>query len=265
MGFALRALNIEISGIRDNVSDVATGMMRTQFWKDAVSNIYKKKNSKKDSKPIPSHPVVLELDSCLSKHSNVSIDLLHRLVSSREIFLSDPQCPFQNIDDVNKYSEHAFSSINNILLECLMDSNCSKEIHGHARHCANQLGKAEGIVTLLRALPYNASHRRVYLPMNLLVTHKISSESIIRGKDTPEVRHVMEAVAAIAEDHLQNCRFRSKYLSTDEKLIMLPAVTVDSYLAKLHKANCNAFDNVLQRQDSWLPFNMYLHKWKGSY
>ena len=146
-----------------------------------------------------------------------------------------------------------------------MDSNGSTEIHGHVRHCANQLGKAEGIVTLLRALPYNASCRRVNLPMNLLVTHKISSESIIRGKDSPEFRNLIESFAAIAEDHLQNCRFRKKYLSPNEKLIMLPAVSVDSYLSKLHRAKCNVFDNVLQRRDSWLPFNMYLHKWKRSY
>ena len=177
MGFALRALNVEISSIRDNVSETATGRMRMQFWKDAINVIYKNKNIEDNheaKQTIPSHPVVIELHRCLLKHPNVSMDLLNRLIGSREIFLSDHQQPFQSMEDVEKYSEQAFSSINNILLECLIDQQKVTDLHGHARHCANQLGKAEGIVTLLRALPYNATRRRVYIPLSLLVSHKIS-------------------------------------------------------------------------------------------
>ena len=267
MGFALRALNVEISSIRDNVSEAATGKMRIQFWKDAINDIYTNKSSQDNHKTksmIPNHPVVIELHKCLLKHPNVSLELINRLIGSREIFLTD-QHPFQGMEDIEKYSEHSFSSINNILLECLLDQKQGSDLHGHARHCANQLGKAEGIVTLLRALPYNASKRRVYVPLSLLVAHKISSENIIRGLDNEEVCHVIEVIAAVAEDHLQNCRFRKKYLSAEEKLIMLTAVAVDSYLSKLHKAKCNVFDGTLQRRDSWLPFKLYVHKWKKSY
>ena len=32
MSFALRALSIEISSIRDNVTDINIGKMRVQFW-----------------------------------------------------------------------------------------------------------------------------------------------------------------------------------------------------------------------------------------
>ena len=265
MGFALRALNVEISSIRDNVSDVTIGKMRAQFWKDAINDIYTKKPSHNyDSINVPNHPVVIELYKCLLQHPNVSIELLNRLVSSREVFLSEQQ-PFQNMEDVEKYSEHAFSSINNILLECLINPRNGSELHGHARHCANQLGKAEGIVTILRALPYNASRRRIYLPSSLLVSHKISSESIIRGIENEEFQHVIEVVAAVAEEHLQNSRFRKKYLSVEEKLVMLTAVSVDSYLTKLSKAKCNIFDKTLQTKDSWLPFKLYVHKWKKTY
>ena len=175
----------------------------------------------------------------------MSYELLNRLLSSREVFLTDHKQPFQTMEDVENYSNASFSTINNILLECLSHLDSSNEINGHARHCASQLGKAEGIVTVLRAMPFNASHRRVYLPTSQLVAHKISLESIIRGKDSDELRHVIETIAAVAEDHLQNCRFRKKYLSRDEKLLMLPAVAIDGYLSKLHQARCNVFDNKL--------------------
>ena len=266
MGFALRALNVEIASIRDHVSEEAIGKMRVQFWKDSINDIYNKKHiqSSQEHVKIPNHPVVIELHKCLLKHPNVSLELLNRIISSREVFLSNHQ-PFQSMEDVEKYSKNAFSSINNILLESLIDSQNGNELNGHAKHCANQLGVAEGIVTLLRALPYNASQSRVYLPLSLLVSHKISSESIIRGLDDAELRHVIEVIAAAAEKHLENCRFRKKYLSLEEKLIMLTAVSSDSYLSKLAKVNCNVFDKLLQRKDPLLPFKIYVHKWKRSY
>lgn len=37
----------------------------------------------------------------------------------------------------------------------------------HADHAASHVGKAQGIVTCLRAVPYHSSRRRVYLPMDI--------------------------------------------------------------------------------------------------
>ena len=53
--FALRALGSEVAGIRDSVSDRTLGMVRTQFWKDAVSNMFQ------EGKAVPNHPVVTEV------------------------------------------------------------------------------------------------------------------------------------------------------------------------------------------------------------
>lgn len=37
----------------------------------------------------------------------------------------------------------------------------------HADHAASHIGKAQGILTCLRATPYNSSRRKVYLPMDI--------------------------------------------------------------------------------------------------
>ena len=267
MGFALRALSIEISSIRDNVSDSRIGKMRIQFWKDAVDNFQKAKETSGslENCRIPNNPVLIELHKCLLQHPHISFELLHRLVQSREIFMSDQRQPFKSMDDVERYSEYAFSSINNILLESLIDSDDKLELNGHARHSANQLGKAEGIITILKGLPYNISRKSVYLPQNLLVSHKISTENIIRGIKNEELFHVIEVCAAAAEENLENCRFRKKYLNNDEKRIMLAAVPIDSYLSKLSKVKCNIYDKDLLKKDAWLPFKLYVQKWKKSY
>ena len=51
--FAIRAFNVEISQIRDQVRDYKIGEMRLQFWTDALNNTYK-------GNP-PRSPVMLEL------------------------------------------------------------------------------------------------------------------------------------------------------------------------------------------------------------
>lgn len=39
--YALRAFNVELASIRENVSNPTAGKMRMQFWSDTINNIYK--------------------------------------------------------------------------------------------------------------------------------------------------------------------------------------------------------------------------------
>lgn len=50
----------------------------------------------------------------------------------------------------------------------------------HADHAASHIGKAQGIVTCLRATPYHSSRRKVYLPMDvcMLVSHRVSLNNV---------------------------------------------------------------------------------------
>ena len=253
---AVRAFNAEIAAVRDSVSERTIGLMRMQFWRDAVDEIFEEKEGT-DSKS--KQPVVAALKMAAREHC-LSKELLLRMISAREVFLNDR--PFDSVAAVEDYAHDAFSSANYLILECL-DSEVTS---GHARHAANQLGKAQGLVTLLRAAPHNASRRRqVHLPSDLLMEHGVSAESVVRGGDSEGLRRVAEAVAARAEEHLQSCRFRQKYLSREERLVMLPAVAVDAFLARLHKAECNVFDARLQARDSTLPLALYWRKLRRTY
>lgn len=52
-GFAVRAFNIEVATIQDQVSDLKIGEMRFKFWETSLVEIYNDK--------IPKHPVLIEL------------------------------------------------------------------------------------------------------------------------------------------------------------------------------------------------------------
>ena len=95
--------------------------------------------------------------------------------------------------------------------------------------------------------------------------HDISSEDIIRDVRSDDMTAVFERVASRAQEHLDNCRFRIKYLDREEKLIMLPTVAMDCYLDRLSKVGCHVFDAGLQKRNSWLPMALYWHKIKQTY
>jgi len=247
--FAIRAFSAEIAGVRDNISDRTIGQMRMQFWKDAIENIY-------EEKP-PQHPVALELYSMINKHP-VSKLLLLRIIESREQFLSDR--PFASVEEVESYGEKAFSSVYLILLEIMKNDN------GHIKHAATALGKCEGLITLLRGTPFNANKRRVYLPTNLLMERNLSSQNVIRdGHENAELREVFEIIAHRAEEHLNSCRLRNKYIEKKQRKVLLPAVLADCYLESLSKAECNVFDPKLTVRNSMLPFYLWLTNFRGKY
>jgi NADH dehydrogenase [ubiquinone] 1 alpha subcomplex assembly factor 6 len=51
--FAIRAFNIEVAKIQDQVSDLRLGQMRMKFWEETLEKIY--------VDDTPGHPVAVEL------------------------------------------------------------------------------------------------------------------------------------------------------------------------------------------------------------
>lgn len=261
VGFVVRAFNVEVSSVRDQISGKHAGMGRMVFWRELLSTIYNG-----SSRSVPNHPVAQELNAAISQFG-LTRGLFDNLIDSRDLFVEDTaRPPFFSMEDVDVYSGKAFSSIYYLLLESLANLE-SSEIKGHARHAANQLGKSEGIITLLRGVPHNASHlRKVYIPVSILTENQVSSESIVRNTvDKEKMKELVETMASVADDHLANARFRSKYLSKKEKLILLPAVTADRFMTRLHRAKCDLFHTQLNERDHALPVSLFWNKLKSSY
>ena len=81
----------------------------------------------------------------------------------------------------------------------------------------------------------------------------------MRGQGEDEgVCRVVEMLASRAQQHLDSCRFRAKYLEPEQKLVLLPAVAADHYLAGLAKAGCNPWSGKLQVRNSRLAGSLAL-------
>ncbi|XP_073406513.1 NADH dehydrogenase (ubiquinone) complex I, assembly factor 6 isoform X1 [Dendrobates tinctorius] len=247
-GFALRAFNIELSQVKDSVSQKNLGLMRMQFWRESIDDIYKEDP--------PHHPVALELCKAVQKHK-LTKRWLTRVIDEREKNLDDRA--YRNLKELETYAENTQSSLLYLTLETLGVRDV------HADHAASHIGKAQGIITCLRAVPFHSSKRQVFLPVDICILHGASQEDFIRGSQEKNVKDVIFDIASQAHVHLEHARsFQNKV-----HVAAFPAfnvtVPLDGYLKRLRKSDFNIFHPSLQRRVPWLPLSLYIQSWRKIY
>ncbi|XP_078480601.1 NADH dehydrogenase (ubiquinone) complex I, assembly factor 6-like isoform X1 [Lampetra planeri] len=234
--------------VKDSVSQKTIGLMRMQFWKTAIEEIYR-------DEP-PNQPVSIELWRAAKKHQMTKRWLL-RIITEREKDLDDRA--YRNLQELETYAENTYSSLLYLLLECLG----VKDVH--ADHAASHIGKAHGIVTCLRATPYHSSRRKVYLPVDICILHSASQEDIIRGSREQNIRDVVYDIASQAHVHLQHARSFSRNIPAAATPAFLQTVVLEDYLQRVRKADFDIFHPSLQKRNPLLPIQLYLRSWKKTY
>uniref|UniRef100_A0A3P8RY82 NADH dehydrogenase (ubiquinone) complex I, assembly factor 6 n=1 Tax=Amphiprion percula TaxID=161767 RepID=A0A3P8RY82_AMPPE len=243
---ALRAFNVELAQVKDSVSQKTIGLMRMQFWKAAIEEIYR-------DEP-PNQPVSMELWRAVRTHDLTKRWLL-RIVTEREKDLDDKA--YRNLQELEAYSENTQSSLIYLLLECLGVKNV------HADHAASHIGKAKGIVTCLRATPYHSSRRKVYLPMDICMLHGASQEDFIRGSREQNIRDVVYDIASQAHVHLQHSNLMQTHLNSCVVCVM--QVVLEDYLQRVRRADFDVFHKSLRNRNPLLPIQLYFRSWKKTY
>ncbi|XP_072708260.1 NADH dehydrogenase (ubiquinone) complex I, assembly factor 6 isoform X2 [Ciconia boyciana] len=227
--FALRAFNVELAQIKDSITQKTTGLMRMQFWREAVEDIY-------CDNP-PHQPVATELWKAVKRH-NLTKMWFMKIIDEREKNLDDRA--YRNIQELETYAENTQSALLYLTLEMLGVRDI------HADHAASHIGKAQGIVTCLRATPYHSTRQKVFLPMDICMLHGVSQEDFIRGKQEKNVRDVIYDIASQAHIHLEH-------------------VALDDYLCNMRRVDFNIFHPRLQKKSTLLPLHLYIRSWKKKY
>ncbi|KAM9574057.1 NADH dehydrogenase (ubiquinone) complex I, assembly factor 6 isoform 3-T3 [Guaruba guarouba] len=212
--FALRAFNVELAQIKDSITQKTTGLMRMQFWRDAVEGIY-------CDNP-PHQPIATELWRAVKRH-NLTKMWFMKIIDEREKNLDDRA--YRNIQELEKYAENTQSALLYLTLETLGVRDV------HADHAASHIGKAQGIVTCLRATPYHCTRQKVFLPMDICMLARSFSKKV-----------PVKAYPAF-----------------------FCTVALDDYLCNVRKVDFNIFHPSLQRKSTLLPLHLYVRSWKKTY
>lgn len=245
--FVLRAFQVELAQVKEVVTEKNLGLIRMQFWTDAINQVYKKDD-------IPPSKVLTELNKLILQDNLQKRWFTRILEARRDQLLSDlPHPSLQHLEDS---SEHTHSSLYYLLLQAAGVSDLN------ADHTASHLGRAQGLALLCRSIPHHASKGVVYLPQDLMIKHKVSQDDIIRNKNPPNVIEVVFEIASQANIHLSTALSHWGTLPTIARLIFLSATPTKRYLRKLQKCAFNAHHPLLRNKDSLLPFNLVINKLK---
>ncbi|OTB00136.1 hypothetical protein M426DRAFT_244083 [Hypoxylon sp. CI-4A] len=221
---ALRAFNLELVRLPELVSNPTIGLMRMQFWRDAVNNTFAGKPPKEPIM-ILLHKVISELNEMGGTPSSIKFWLL-RLINTREKHMDNR--PFANMASLEEYAENTYST--------LMYSNLAAlPIHSmHVDHLASHIGKACGIVAILRGIPFLAASSQpvkspgganvgsgrnpvLLLPLDVMAETGLREEDVYRqGPRAEGFQDAVFTVATRANDHLITAREMLKNLQAGQ-------------------------------------------------
>lgn len=260
--FAIRAFNIEIARAMDVASDPRIGLMRLVWWQEAIDKIYTKKTIE--------HPTAQALSSVIHENK-ITKGWLKRLVEAR---INDARKEVneipEKIEELERYAEDTASTI---LYTTLQASGIQSTA---ADHAASHVGKASGLLLLIKSLPYHASRNRhfSYIPIEVAKKHGLlverGGQSEIHLDSRESLCNVVFDMASVANVHLQKARGLAGTVPAEARPVLLPAVPAQVLLDSLRRVHFDVFDlrlakGVLGLPPLWFQLNLKWHSWRGKY
>ncbi|MCK1618256.1 squalene/phytoene synthase family protein [Bradyrhizobium sp. 159] len=182
---ALYAFNAEIVRVRDQVSQPLPGEIRLQWWTDMLSGHV--------HGSAEGNPVAAELLRAI-RHYDLPVEPLSLLADEHQFDLYND--PMPTMAALEGYLAATSSALFALAARIMAPPSESVE------HLARHAGLAQGIVQVIANLPRDAAHRRLFLPHQVLASHKCNMEDVFAGKATPGLRAVLDQLAGEARQHL---------------------------------------------------------------
>jgi NADH dehydrogenase [ubiquinone] 1 alpha subcomplex assembly factor 6 len=240
---ALYAFNHEVAKTRELVSEAMLGRIRLQWWRDALDRIYA-------GVPAQRHEVIEPLAAAIRAH-DLSRGHFERLIEARERDLEE--APPENLAALEAYAEASSAPLVLLALESLGETGEAARAAGRA------VGTAYALTGLLRAVPFHARARRLYLPRDLCADAGLEIErGLFELHSSPALTRVVEQVAERARHHLQAARALRASVSRAALPALLPSVLVSADLARLARAGYDPFAPAVAGVDPWRGWRLSL-------
>ena len=221
---ALYAFNVEISRVREQVTQPLPGEIRLHWWTDLLAGV--------DHGGVEGHPVAAELLLTI-RHFRLPVEPLTRLIEEHQFDLYND--PMPSMAALEGYINDTASAL--FLFAARIAGWQSPEIDHLARHA----GLAQGIAQVIASLPFDASRRQLFVPLQVLQQHGSNIEEIFAGKQTPSVRAALDQLIGEAQRHLQPAFALLADVPPEVRPIFLPLALVRRDLARMSRADADPF------------------------
>ncbi|KAG6002799.1 hypothetical protein E4U21_002756 [Claviceps maximensis] len=213
---ALRTLNLELVRLPEVVSNPTIGALRIKFWEESLNDTF--------AGSPPREPICLllhhglqSMEARVGSWTKKSIKFwVSRLVKTREKHMVSR--PFPTLSALEEYAENTYST----MMYATLASMPLRSMH--IDHVASHIGKACGIVAVLRGIPVLAGRARplktptgfdapfdasptrkraLLLPLDVMAEIGVKEEDVFRKG--PRARGLQDAVFTVAtraNDHL---------------------------------------------------------------
>lgn len=284
--FGLRAFNVELSLIRDLSNNSDRAKVRFHFWSRLIDEIMRRNG-------LSSENTYLDKDLAYYKHTPVAKELLDlfsliHVTEEMETYLKDligsrisskvlGYQAFENMEELELYCVKSNSSIYQLAWRIDLQmkqgppskENCDNQANvisllGSTSH---QLGTAQGLLNIIRGIPYNSTKNCCYIPESLLNEFNLTSRNFI-GKNLNglQVRPVVLSIADRCRVLLSNvysnlsillssnCYYQYRHL----RYLFLPGVSIESNLKRLKRYDYNVCEPSYGRRNELLAINLKL-------
>lgn len=226
---ALYAFNMEIARAREIVSDPMPGEIRFQWWRDTLEA--------PAGADVDQHPVAGAIRQTIAANS-LPLAPFVNLIDARVFDLYDD--PMQTLGDLEGYAGETSS----VLIQLAAMILCQGRDPGTAE-AAGHAGVAYAITGLLRALPWHARRRQLYLPGDVLDAHGVDREQVFAGKTTPALKAAVADLVAIARGHLDELRQRIGDVPREAIPAFLPVCLTEPLLSRIEKRGEDPLNTVV--------------------
>lgn len=221
---AIHAFNVEISRVRDQVSQPLPGEMRLQWWTDLLAG--------QGHGGIEGNPVAAELMWTL-RNWRLPLERLEQLIIEHEFDLYND--PMPSLSALEGYANDTASTLFMCCARILVRP--SEAIDHVARHA----GLAYGMIDVLNKLPQDTARRQLFLPQQFLLQHGSSVEEVFSGKQTPQSRAAVDDLVVEAKKHLKTAMALLADVPQEVRPAFLPLALVRRDIKRLERRDNDPF------------------------
>lgn len=223
--FALHAFNIEVSRVREAITNPMAGEVRLQWWSDALIG-----DARGD---VSANPVAAALLDAVTTH-HLPKEALFALVDARIFDLYDD--PMPSVNDLEGYAGETSSAL--IRLATLILTGVADKASADA---AGHGGVAYAVTGLLRAFPLHARRGQCFVPLDLLKAHGVDRDAAVSGTVTPGLRAALADMRNLARRHYELAQAALHDVVSENLPAFLPLALVPGDLARMERRDYDPF------------------------
>ena len=225
--WALFAFNYEIAKTREVVSETQLGLIRLQWWRDAIAKIYEGE--------VLEHEVLQALAQATERH-DLSQEHFDTLIYAREFDLEDVRPG--NLEGLLNYADFTGTPLMKLAVRICGGEPEAEPVQPVAMNYA--------LAGVLRAVPFMASMRRCYLPEDLMKIHDQRMDHLFEGKPADGLP---EIVRMIADQAVGGVVCRNRFLKASNRLAWM-------YLKQIKKSGYDVFHQRVQAGPALKAFRL---------